>query len=139
MRWELVKETRDWGLTDYNVSYYGEGYNYTNGMQIGFNESWKALDDEPIPPHGFINYYLKGTTGGDYPDDVTFEEVWAKGPIKVVVQKTRGNSEVSDSFKKVYVVNENYTNLYVAEIGFGHTPKGLQGRLQNAIEIAKGE
>jgi len=137
MRWELVKEKRDWDLADYNVSHYGDGYNYAEGMKIGFNESWKALDDEPIAPNEFINYYINRKSGSySWSDDVTFEEVWAKGPVKVVVQKMSGKSEMSDSFKKVYVVNENYTNLYVAEIPEGYS---LKERINDAIKIAKGD
>ena len=67
--------------------------------------------------------------------------MWADGPIKVVVQKTRGKGELHDDFKKVYVVNENYKNYYVDSIpkSYGGLYRKLEDRINDAIEIAEGE
>ena len=136
MRWELVKETLDFNHKDYEVSYYGDGWNYANGMNMGFDESWKALDDEPIPTPEFVAYYINKEVDGK---PITFEEVWADGPMKVVVQQTE--EPFYKENKKVYVINENYKNYYVATIPttYGGVRIKLEDRINDAIKIAKGD
>lgn len=142
MRWELVKETLDFKHRDYSVSYYGDGWNYANGMRMGFDESWKALDDEPIPTPEFVEYYIKKEVNGM---PITFEEVWADGPMKVVVQQTKGKNpstnKIHDDFKKVFVINENYKNYYVGSIpkAYGGLRIKLEDRINDAIKMAKGD
>jgi len=136
MRWELVKETLDFNHKDYEVSYYGDGWNYANGMNMGFDESWKALDDEPIPTPEFVAYYINKEVDGK---PITFEEVWADGPMKVVVQQTE--EPFYKENKKVYVINENYKNYYVATIPttYGGVRIKLEDRINDAIKMAKGD
>ena len=142
MRWELVKETLDFKNMGYSVSYYGDGWNYANGMRMGFDESWKALDDEPIPTPEFVDYYIKKEVKGM---PITFEEVWADGPMKVVVQQTKGKNpstnKIHDDFKKVFVINENYKNYYVGSIpnAYGGLRRKLEDRINDAIKMAKGD